>query len=172
MRRGFLVGAIVGALGAAGLGLGVALVPTTPTWALLQIARAADSRDTEALLELIDVPTLAMRTLGQIGSDPNSALGTDDPSADAGTALLQLMNGGRIRTALDDPKLKLRVGPLDLLSAWWTMHRAGPDAVLTLETGTSEVHIVLREDAELRWRIVGISPLNALIRVDSSASVR
>ncbi len=169
VKRSFYAGAALGALLAIGAGFCLALLPTTPTWALLQLARAADAHDTDAIVELVDVPALALRTLGELSSNPRELLGSANPGTDASQAVLALLGGGRLGTVLDDPELALRVAPLDLLRAWWNMRRSGDEAVLTLLAGKQPVDIVLRENSPGGWRIVGISPLTALLQVSAPA---
>ena len=169
VKRSFYAGVALGALVAIGMGFGLALLPTTPTWALLRLARAADAHDTDAIVELVDVPALALRTLSELSSNPTEILGSANPARDASQAVLALLGGGRLGTVLDAPELALRVGPLDLLRAWWNMRRSGDEAVLTLLAGAQPIDVVLRENGPGGWRIVGISPLTALLEVSVPA---
>lgn len=161
MRPGFRIGVVLGAIVSLASGLSVALLPTTPTWTLWKLTLAIDNRDTGEILDLVDIPRVASRTLDELAQgNTRTADGLDL----AGMAL-ELMAGARVRTVFDDPGHQVRITPGEFLDAWWSMEREGPEARMTLDAAGQPVELLLSEGPDLRWRIVGITPLAALLRV-------
>lgn len=152
MRRPVWLAFGLGALSSLALGLWVAMLPSTPTWALWRLTVAIDRRDTQALQAMVDVPAVVTSALQQnLGG--------------LGTAALSVLRGGKVRTAFDDPGVK--VTTRDFLSAWWSMEREGDTAHLELPLGDREVRVDLGRGADLRWRITSVAPLEALLRFDA-----
>jgi hypothetical protein len=151
MRRPVGIAFALGALSSLALGLWVAMLPSTPTWALWRLTVAIDRRDAAALQAMVDVPAVITSALQQ-------DLGSFE------TAALSVLRGGKVRTAFDDPGVKVSAG--DFLSAWWSLERDGDSAHLELPLGDREVRVDLGLGADLRWRITGVAPLEALLRFD------
>jgi hypothetical protein len=162
MRRGFWGGIVVGVAVSLGLGLTVALLPSTPTWALWRLTHAIDQRNTDEITALIDIPEVASRALAQF----SSGQARTSEGLDLGSLALALMAGGQIRTVFDDPQNRSRITPEKFLDAWWHMRREDRLAYLTIDADGQDIDLILEEGPSLRWRIVGISPLAALLRVD------
>ena len=161
MRRAFLPGVIVGALLATALGYAIAVLPTTPTWALWQIKRALDESDLNRLRQMVDFPAVAGRAVAELGhSDP----GDDSPGLDLKQIGLSLLSGGKLLTVFNDPDHPIRLGAGDFLAAWWGMREDGDQATLSVDANGRPVSLVLQRD-DGTWRIVGITPLSALLRV-------
>lgn len=152
MRQPVVLGFAAGALCSLGLGIAIAVLPSTPTWALWRLTVAIDERDTEALQSMVDIPAVVRRALEQ-------DLGV------LGTTALTLLRGGRVRTAFDDPRVE--VSARDFLAAWWSLRRSGESAQLELPLGVRSVQVELKRGPDQRWRISGISPLEALLQIES-----
>lgn len=151
MRRPVVFALAAGALCSLGLGIAVALLPSTPTWALWRLTVAIDERDAAAIESMVDVPAVVAHALEQdLGG--------------LGAAALTLLQGGRVRTAFDEPGVE--VSAADFLAAWWSLERDGESARLALPLGHREVQVDLRRGADLRWRITGVAPLEALLRIE------
>jgi hypothetical protein len=143
---------VAGAVCSLGLGIAIALLPSTPTWALWRLTVAIDERDTEALQAMVDVPAVV-----------TSALEQDIEGL--GAAALTLLQGGRVRTAFDEPGLE--ISARDFLAAWWSLERSGRKARLELPLGERRVQVELTRGADLRWRISAVAPLDALLRIEA-----
>jgi hypothetical protein len=76
-----------------------------------------------------------------------------------------VLDGGKITTVFTDPEHPLEITGGDVFSAWWGMRRDGDLAYLTLPTGEKTVDLVLGNQPNKGWRIVGITPITALLRV-------
>ena len=127
----------------------------------IKLTLAIDNRDTGEILDLVDIPRVASRTLDELAQgNTRTADGLDL----AGMAL-ELMAGARVRTVFDDPEHRVRITPGEFLDAWWGMEREGPEARMTLDAAGQPIELLLSEGPDLRWRIVGITPLAALLRV-------
>lgn len=161
MRRGFVLGVAAGALLSLALGASIAILPTTPTWTLLRIKLALDDRDVDALTEMVDFPAVTRRAIDELGEGGTGGL-------DLGQAAMALLSGGKITTAFNDPEHPLRLSAGDVLHAWWTMRREGDLAYLSIPTGDRPVDLVLGRARNMRWRIVGVTPISALIKVKSA----
>src|SRR6185369_12282620 len=122
MRRGFVLGIALGAAVALGLGIGLAVVPTTPTWALWRLTLALDRGDVRALSEVVDVPAVTLRAVQDLQR------GSSDRSVDLGRLAMAFLSGERVRTVFDDPDHPLDIAPTDFLAAWWSMQRDGGTA--------------------------------------------
>jgi hypothetical protein len=157
MRRSLLVAFVAGALLSVGLGIAIALLPTTPTWALWRLTVAIDQRDTEALQSMVDVPAVVSNALKE-------DLGELGGLGGIGELALTVFRGGRVRTAFDDPGVE--IGASDFLAAWWTLERNGDSARLTLPVGERPIHLDLGRGPDLRWRVTAVSPLDALLRIE------
>ena len=160
MRRSFWPGVVVGALLAGLAGFLVAVLPATPTWALWEVKRAVDRNDVRALQEMVDVPAVAGRALNDLAGGG----GGDGPGFDLKSAALSLLSGGKVLTVFNDPDKPLRLGAGDFVSAWWNMKREGDLSTVTLDAGGHRVSLVMRHE-DGRWRIVGVTPIGALLRV-------
>jgi hypothetical protein len=163
MRRGFLPGIAVGAAGALAIGFALALLPTTPTWTLWQIKRALDRNDVAELQRLVDVPQAASRALTELATGSTEAVGED---VDYRSIARALFKGGKVYTVFNDPEHPLRLDAGDFLAAWWNMRREGDEAHLTVDVDGRPVSLVLARGDDGRFRVVGLTPLSALIRVD------
>ena len=161
MKAGFWPGVILGGALAIGLGLGIAILPTTPTWALWDIKRALDRNDVAALRARVDLTAVTLRAVSEFGS------GDGDGGA-AGIDLKQigstLLGGGKVLTVFNDPERPLRLDARDFVSAWWNMRREGNLAYLTIDADGDDVSLVLGRDGS-EWRVVGVTPISALLRV-------
>jgi hypothetical protein len=157
MRRGFVVGAVAGGLLSLAVGVALAMLPTTPTWALWRIKTALDRHDVATLTEMVDFAAVTQRALTELEDEPQGL--------DVGKAALALLSGDKLLTVFNDPDRPLRITAGDVVSAWWGMRREGNLAYLTLPTGDRPVDLVLGRSPDLRWRIVGVTPLGALIKV-------
>jgi hypothetical protein len=162
MRRGFLPGILVGAAAALAIGFAFAVLPTTPTWTLWQIKRALDRDDVAALQRLVDVPRALSRALTELASGGDAGLDDQLDYRDLGRAVL---GGAKVYTVFNDPERPLRLDALDLLSAWWSMRREGDEACLTVDVEGRPVSLVFAQVEDGSWRVVGLTPLSALIRV-------
>lgn len=161
MRRAFLPGMIVGAALALALGYAIAILPTTPTWALWQIKRALDENDLNGLRQMVDFPAVAGHAVSELG---HSESRDDAPGLDLKQIGLALLSGGKLLTVFNDPDHPVRLGAGDFLAAWWGMREEDDQATLTVQADGRPVSLLLaREDGA--WRIVGITPLSALLRV-------
>lgn len=159
MRGGFVLGVATGALACIGVGLGLAFLPATPTWTLWQLARALDRNDVAALTQLVDLPTVAMHALDDLTREPGEGSVPLERLAGA------ILSGRKVTTVFDDPENPLEVTGHDLFAAWWNMRRVGDTARLDLRAGDRNVHLILAEGTDLRWKIVGIRPVGALLRI-------
>ncbi|MFP6664893.1 MAG: hypothetical protein VCC00_11870 [Deltaproteobacteria bacterium] len=162
MRRGFWVGIVAGVVVSLGLGLTIALLPSTPTWALWRLTRAIDQHNTDEITALIDIPAVASRALAEF----SSGQARTREGLDLGDLALALMAGGQVRTVFDDPRNRIRITPQEFLEAWWHMRREGQLAYLTIDAAGQDIDLILQKGPHLRWRIAGITPLAALLRVD------
>jgi hypothetical protein len=163
MRRPIVVAFAAGALLSLGAGVAIAMLPSTPTWALWRLTVAIDERDAEALQALVDVPAVVTHALQQ-------DLGELGGLGGLGDIALTVLRGGRVRTAFDDPGVE--VGVSDFLAAWWTLERDGDSARFTLQLGARPVHLDLGRGPDLRWRVTAVSPLDALLRIDPPGGTR
>jgi len=164
MRRGFLPGIVVGAALALAVGFSIALVPTTPTWTLWRIKRALDRKDTGELQQLVDLRQATVRAVGELtsGSNPAGEAGGEIDYRGIASALL---GGGKVYTVFNDPEHPVRLDAGDFLSAWWGMRREGGEAKVAVELDGRPVSLVLGRSDDGSWRVVGLTPLSALIRV-------
>ena len=164
MRRGFGIGIALGALLSIGLGAALALLPSTPTWALWEITSAIDRKDIRTLSDMIDLPAVTARAVDEFQSDPDAKGGG---AAELGKMALALLTGAKVRTVFDDPDRPLEVTASDFLSAWWGMRREGDLATLTLEAGDKKFDLILEQKHDLSWKIVGVQPLRDLLRIET-----
>ncbi|MDG1402019.1 MAG: hypothetical protein P8K76_09840 [Candidatus Binatia bacterium] len=164
MKRGFWLGTACGVLLSVLLGLGAAALPLTPTWTLVRLTQAIDTRNTTEISRLIDFTAVAQRGLNEIA---RGDLQTSEGFG-IGAIALTLLEGGRIRTIFDDPVEPASITPSEFAHAWWGMRRDGPFARLTLTPKGLPVDLTLAPGPGGRWRIVGIEPLAGLLRLESS----
>jgi hypothetical protein len=155
MRKAFLLAAAVACVG---LGFQLARLPSTPTWTLWQIKQALDHRDTARLRDLVDLPAVAAHALSDL--DASREGGGPTLGEIAGTVL----GGGKLVTVFNDPDHPLRIGAGDLIGAWWRMRESDGQAMVPLDVGQSEVTLLLGKQADGTYRVVGITPLRALLR--------
>ncbi len=162
MQRGFIAGIALGATIALALGLGLAMIPTTPTWALWQLTLALDRGDVSELTRMVDVPAVTFRAVHDLQADSS-----DGPQGiDLGRLAQAFLAGDRVRTVFDDPDHPLEVGATDFLSAWWSMRRDDGIATVTLEAGDRRLDLILEQRTDLEWKVVGVSPIGALLRIE------
>lgn len=162
MGRGFAAGIAVGSGIALALGLGLAFVPTTPTWALWQLTWALDRGDVGELTRVVDVPAVTLRAVSDLQKNPE-----DQPKGlDLGRLAVAFLSGERVRTIFDDPDHPLEVTATDFLAAWWSMERRDGTATLTLEAGDRRLDLILQQQNDLEWKVVGVSPIGALLRIE------
>jgi len=164
MQRGFVAGIALGATVALGVGLGLALVPTTPTWALWQLTLALDRGDVSELTRMVDVPAVTLRAVHDLQNDPTK----NDESVDLGRLALAFLSGERVRTVFDDPDHPLEVTASDFLAAWWSMRRDDGTATLSLQAGDRRLDLIMEQRDDLQWKVVGVSPIGALLRIEES----
>lgn len=162
MQRGFVAGIAVGATVALGLGVSLALVPTTPTWALWRLTTALDRGDVGELSRMVDVPAVTLRAVHDLQNDPPPG----GQSVDLGRLALAFLSGERVRTVFDDPDHPLEVTASDFLAAWWSMRRDDGMATLTLRAGDRRLDLILEQTKDLQWKVVGVSPIGALLRIE------
>ncbi|MDG2303713.1 MAG: hypothetical protein P8R42_03490 [Candidatus Binatia bacterium] len=162
MQRGFIVGIALGASVALGLGLGLSLVPTTPTWALWRLTLALDRGDVGELTHMVDVPAITFRAVHDLQNDPKGS----DQDVDLGRLALAFLSGERVRTVFDDPDHPLEVTASDFLEAWWSMRRDDDKATITLQAGDRRIDLILEQRNDLAWKVVGVSPIGALLRIE------
>ncbi len=162
MQRGFIAGIALGATVAIGLGLGLAMVPTTPTWALWRLTLALDRGDVSELTQMVDVPAVTLRAVHDLQTDG----GDGGRSVDFGRLARAFLSGDRVRTVFDDPDHPLEVSASDFVAAWWSMRRDEGMATLTLEAGDRRLDLILEQRADLEWKVVGVSPIGALLRIE------
>lgn len=156
MRRGFVAGAIAGAVLSVAVGVFAALLPTTPTWALWRLKTAIDANDAEQIGRMVDVASVTQRAVDEL--DGRNGL-------DLGQLAAVVIGGGKVTTVFTDPEHPLEITGGDVLAAWWGMRREGDLAYLTLPTGEKDVDLILGNQPSKGWRIVGITPITALLRV-------
>lgn len=162
MQRGFIAGIAVGATVALGVGLGLAVLPTTPTWALWQLTLALDRGDVSELTRMVDVPAVTLRAVSDLQSDS----GRQEQDVDFGKLARAFLAGDKIGTVFDDPDQPLEVTAGDFLAAWWSMRRDDGRATLTLEAGDRRLDLILEQRNDLEWKVVGVSPIGALLRIE------
>lgn len=164
MQRGFIAGIALGASVALGVGLGLALLPTTPTWALWQLTLALDRGDVGELTRMVDVPAVALRAVSDLQSDS----GRQEQDVDFGRLARAVLSGEKVGTVFDDPDHPLEVTASDFLSAWWSMRRDDGVATLTLQAGDRRLDLILEQRNDLEWKVVGVSPIGALLRIEKN----
>ena len=162
MQRGFVAGIAVGATAALGLGLGIAMLPTTPTWALWQLTLALDRGDVGELTRMVDVPAVTLRAVHDLQSEDQRS----EQDVDLGRLARAFLAGDRVRTVFDDPDHPLDVTASDFLAAWWSMRRENHVATLTLQAGDRRLDLILEQRNDLEWKVVGVSPIGALLRIE------
>ncbi|MBM4265272.1 MAG: DUF2939 domain-containing protein [Deltaproteobacteria bacterium] len=161
MRRGSVWGIALGAAVALGLGVAIALLPTTPTWALWRLTVALDDGDVDELTRLVDVPAVTLRAVHDLQNQDSGG-----PKIDLGRLAKAVLSGERVGTIFDDPDHPLEVTPSDFLAAWWGMRREEGTATLTLEAGGKKLDLILEQRSDLDWKVVGVSPIGALLRIE------
>jgi len=168
MRRGFLFGALAGGVLSLALGVFAAVLPSTPTWALWRLKVAVDRNDVQELSAMVDIASVTQRAVSELDGR-NGGL-------DLGQLAKVYFSGGRVLTVFNDPDKPLRITGRDVFEAWWGMRRDGDLAYMTVPTGEQPVDLILGNQPKRGWRIVGITPITALIKVkprnakDSSAA--
>ena len=156
MRRGFVAGAAVGAALSITVGMLAAVLPSTPTWALWRLKSAIDANDGEQISRLVDIASVTQHAVDEL--DGRNGL-------DLGQLAAVVMGGGKVTTVFTDPDHPLEITGGDVLAAWWGMRREGDLAYVTLPTGEKDVDLILGNQPSKGWRIVGITPITALLRV-------
>ena len=116
MRRGFVVGAVVGAVLSLAVGIGAAVLPSTPTWALWRLKTAIDRNDTQEMSAMVDVASVTQRAVDELDGR-NGGL-------DLGQLAAVLIDGGKVVTVFTDPDHPLEITGGDVLAAWWGMRCA------------------------------------------------
>ena len=157
MRRGFVVGAVVGGLLSLALGVTVAMLPATPTWALWRLKTAIDRNDADELSALVDIASVTQRAVDELDGR--------DGRLDLGALAAVVIGGGKVTTVFNDPDHPLEISGGDVLAAWWNMRREDGLAYVTLPAGDRPVDLILGHQGPRGWRIVGITPIAALLRV-------
>src|SRR5438552_2400054 len=152
MRRGFVVGAVAGAVLALSVGVFAAVLPATPTWALWRIKGAIDRNDTEELSALVDIASVTQRAVTEL----DGAKG----GLDLGQIAAAYLSGGKVMTVFNDPEKPLEITGGDVLEAWWGMHREGDLVYVTLPAGERSVDLILGNQPKRGWRIVGVTPIS------------
>lgn len=157
MRRGFVIGAVLGAALSLAVGVCAAVLPSTPTWALWRLKTAIDQNDARELSEMVNIAEVTQRAVTEMDGSPDGL----NLAAIAATVL----SGGKVVTVFNDPDKPLNISGGEVLAAWWSMRRDGDLAYVTLPAGDRPVDLILGNDPRRGWRIVGITPMAALIRV-------
>lgn len=161
MRRGFVIGAVAGAVLSLAVGIFAAVLPTTPTWALWRLKTAIDRNDVDRISEMVDIASVTQRAVDELDGR-NGGL-------DLGQLAAVMIDGGKITTVFTDPDHPLEITGSDVLSAWWSMRRDGDLAYFTLPAGDRPVDLILGNQPARGWRIVGITPIAALLKVTPRA---
>jgi len=161
MKRGFLVGAALGAATAIALGIALAVLPATPTWTFWEIKQALDQREYDRLRELIDFKSVAANAVSDAASNASGA----SEGLDFGRLARALINGGKVTTVFNDPDHPVHLDWRQFVAAWWGMERDGPNARLRFDVDGQPVTLTLGRTGDSHWRIVGLAPLGALLRV-------
>jgi hypothetical protein len=162
MRRGFVIGAVVGAALSLAVGVFAAVLPSTPTWALWRIKSAVDRNDVQELSALVDIASVTQRAVSEL----DGAKG----GLDLGQLAQVYMSGGKVLTVFNDPDRPLHISGTEVIEAWWGMRREGDLAYMTVPTGERSVDLILGKQPNRGWRIVGITPISALIRLKPRVS--
>lgn len=162
MQRGFIAGTALGATLALAVGLGLSALPTTPTWALWELTLALDRGDVAELTRMVDIPAVTLRAVNDLQSDS----GRQEQDVDFGRLARAFLSGDKVRTVFDDPDRPLEVTASDFLEAWWSMSRNDGVATLTLQAGDRRLHLILEQRNDLEWKVVGVSPIGALLRIE------
>lgn len=156
MRRGFVAGALVGAILSVAMGVFAAVLPSTPTWALWRLKTAIDANDADQISKMVDIASVTQRAVDEL--DGRNGM-------DLGQLAAVVMGGGKVTTVFTDPDHPLEITGGEVFSAWWGMRRDGDLAYLTLPTGEKTVDLILGNQPSKGWRIVGITPITALLRI-------
>ncbi|MGE5181858.1 MAG: DUF2939 domain-containing protein [Acidobacteriota bacterium] len=162
MRRGFVIGAVAGAALSLAVGVFAAVLPSTPTWALWRIKSAVDRNDVQELSAMVDIASVTERAVNEL----DGAKG----GLDLGQLAQVYMSGGHVLTVFNDPDKPLHLSNRDVFEAWWGMRREGDLAYMTVPTGDRSVDLILGNQPNRGWRIVGITPISALIRLKPRAA--
>lgn len=161
MRRGFVIGAVAGAVLSLGVGIFAAVLPTTPTWALWRLKTAIDQNDVDRISEMVDIASVTQRAVDELDGRKGGL--------DLGQLAAVMLDGGKITTVFTDPEHPLEIDGSDVLAAWWSMRRDGDLAYFTLPAGDQPVDLILGDQPKRGWRIVGITPIAALLKVTPRA---
>ncbi|MBM4245475.1 MAG: DUF2939 domain-containing protein [Deltaproteobacteria bacterium] len=156
MRRGFVAAASAGAVLSVAAGLFAAVLPSTPSWALWRLKAAIDDKDTDQVSRMVDIAAVTQRAVDELD-------GRD--GMDLGQLAAVVLGGGKVTTVFTDPDHPLEITGGDVFAAWWGMRRDGDLAYVTLPTGGRDVDLILGNQPARGWRIVGITPITALLRV-------
>jgi hypothetical protein len=157
MRRGVIVGAIVGGFLSLAVGVFAAMLPSTPTWALWRLKSAVDRNDVQELSAMVDIASVTQRAVNELDGSKGGL--------DLSQLAMVYMSGGQVLTVFNDPDKPLHISGRDAFEAWWSMRRDGDFAYMTVPTGEKPVDLILGNQPNRGWRIVGITPINALLRV-------
>jgi hypothetical protein len=157
MRRGFVFGAVAGGLLALAIGIFAAVLPSTPTWALWRIKSAIDRNDTEELSALVDIASVTQRAVTELDGSRGGL--------DLGQIAAAYISGGKVMTVFNDPEKPLEITGGDVFAAWWGMHRDGDLVYVTLPAGERSIDLILGDQPSRGWRIVGVTPISALLTV-------
>lgn len=157
MRRGFVVGALVGAALSVAVGVFAAVLPSTPTWALWRLKTAIDRNDVDKLGEMVDIASVTQRAVDELDGK--------NGRPDLGQLAAVVIGGGKITTVFTDPEHPLEISGTDVLAAWWGMRRDGDLAYFTLPAGDQPVDLILGNQPSRGWRVVGITPIASLLKV-------
>jgi len=157
MRRGFVVGAMAGAVLSLAVGVFAAVLPFTPTWALWRLKVAVDRNDVQELSAMVDIASVTQRAVTELDGSKGGL--------DLGQLAKVYFSGGQVLTVFNDPDKPLHISGRDVLGAWWGMRRDGDLAYMTVPTGEQPVDLILGNQPNRGWRIVGITPITALIKV-------
>jgi len=157
MRRGFMVGAVTGGVLALAMGVFAAVLPTTPTWALWHLKGAIDRNDTQELSALVDIASVTQRAVTELDGSKGGL--------DLGQIAAAYLSGGKVMTVFNDPEKPLEITGGDVFEAWWGMHRDGDLVYVTLPAGERSIDLILGNQPNRGWRIVGVTPISALLTV-------
>ena len=135
MRRGFVVGAAVGAVLSLALGVTAAMLPATPTWALWRLKTAVDRNDAEELSAMVDIASVTQRAVNELDGK--------EGRLDLGQLAGVVLGGGKVTTVFNDPDRPLEISGGDVFAAWWGMRRDGDLAYVTLPAGERPVDLIL-----------------------------
>ena len=139
------------------VGVFAAVLPTTPTWALWRLKVALDGNDAQELSAMVDIASVTQRAVNELDGSKGGF--------DLGQLAAAYFSGDQVMTVFNDPEKPLEITGREVLAAWWGMRHEGDLVYVTLPAGEQPIDLILGNQPNRGWRIVGITPINALIKV-------